>query len=83
MKKDCWWNESAKSGKDTACLETPIASVANTTLVQCDEGEVVPANPAQWLYSVTKHEPSHNEFLVDSGAPTCVCQEPGRKTQRT
>ena len=23
-KRDWWWNESAKSGKDTASLETPI-----------------------------------------------------------
>ena len=61
-KKDCWWNESARSGKDTASLETPFTPAANTTteppivrmLVQSDEGEIVPANPAPWLYSVTK-----------------------------
>ena len=31
MKKDCWWNESARSGKDTAFLETPMTPAANTT----------------------------------------------------
>ena len=43
-------------------LETPITPAANTTieppntemLLQCAEGEVVPADPVQWLYSVTK-----------------------------
>ena len=29
-KKACWWNESAKSGKDTASLVTPITPAANT-----------------------------------------------------
>ena len=80
--KECWWNESAKSGKDTASLETPITPAANTTtepsitgmLIQSDEGETVPANPAQWLYSVTKREPSREEFLINSAAATSVCQ---------
>ena len=27
--KDIWWNESAKSGKDTAALETPITPAEN------------------------------------------------------
>ena len=26
----------------------------------------MPANPAQWLYSVMKREPSREEFLIDS-----------------
>ena len=65
---DCWWNESAKSGKDTASLETTITPAANTAteppitgmLPQSDEGEAVPANP--WLYSVSKRKPSREEF---------------------
>ena len=32
MKKDCWWNESSKSGKDAAFLETPTTSAAKTQL---------------------------------------------------
>ena len=72
--KDGWWNESAKNGKDTASLATPITPAANTTteppitgmLPQSDDCETVPANPAQWLYSVTKREPSREEFLIDS-----------------
>ena len=55
-------------------------------LIQSDEGEAAPADPSQWLYSVTKREPRHCDFLVDSGAATPVCQRkpgrlPGRKTQ--
>ena len=60
------WNESTKSGKDTASLETLVTAAANTTteppktgmLILSDEGEAVSADPTQWLYSVTKHEPS-------------------------
>ena len=77
-KKDCWWSESAKSLTDTVSL-APAAN--NTTeppitgmLIQFDGGETVPANPAQWLYSVTKRELSREEFLIDSGAATSVCQ---------
>ena len=81
--KDRWWNESAKSGKDTASLETPITPAENTEtessvtgmFIQSDEGDAVPANPAQWLYSVTKREPSREEFLIDPGAATSVCQQ--------
>ena len=29
--KDCWWNVSAKSGKDTASLQTTITPAANAT----------------------------------------------------
>ena len=85
MKKDCWWNESAKSGKDTASLETPITPFASTTteppitgmFLQSDEGGEVPADPAQWMYSVTKQEsvPNANDFLISSGAATSVCQQ--------
>ena len=64
-KKNCWCNESAKSEKDTEPLQTPITPAANTTteppitgmLLQPDEGEVVPADPARGLYSVTKENP--------------------------
>ena len=51
--------------------EPPITGM----LRQSDEGEVVPANPAQWPYSVTKRGPSREEFLIDSGAATSVCQQ--------
>ena len=44
-------------------------------LIRSDEGNTVPSNPAQWLYSVTKREPSREEFLIDSGAATSVCQQ--------
>ena len=72
--KDCWCNESATSGKDTLSLETPMTPAAKSTtessitgmLIQSDEGETVLANPAQWLYLVTKREPSREEFLIDS-----------------
>ena len=75
MKKDCWWNESARSGKDTASPDNPITPVVNTTteppttgmLLQSDDGEAVIADSAQWLYSVTKREPSREDFLIDSG----------------
>ena len=44
-------------------------------LIQPDEGEIVPANPAQWLCSVTKRERSREEFVIDSGAATPVCPQ--------
>ena len=83
MKKDYWWNESAKSGKDTAPLETPITPAANTTtgppiavmLKQSNELAGVPADPTQWLHSVTTREPSREDFLIDSGAATSVCHQ--------
>ena len=77
LKKDCLWNESAKSGKDTTSLETPITPAANTTteppitgmLMQSNEGEVVAADPA--------HSGNENpeDFLIESGAATSVCQQ--------
>ena len=64
MKKDCWWSESAKSGKDTASLETPVTLAVSTTteppitgmLMQSDDSKAVPADSSQWLYSVTNCE---------------------------
>ena len=54
----------------------PTTPAPNTTeppitgkLLQSDEGA------AQWLYSLTKREPSREEFLIDSGAATSVCQQ--------
>ena len=40
--------------------------------MQSDEGGEIPADPAQWIYSVTKQEsvPIANDFLTDSGAAT-------------
>ena len=85
MKKDGWWNENAKSAKDTASLETPATPAESTKteppitgmLIQSDEGGEIPADPAQWMYSVTKQEsvPIANDFLIDSGAATSVCQQ--------
>ena len=98
MKKDWWWNENAKSGKDTASLETPITPAESTKteppitgmLIQSDEGGEISDDPAQWMYSVTQQEsvPDANGFLIDSGAATSVCQQsffrlPGWKTQST
>ena len=64
-------------------LETAITPFASTTteppitglLIQSDEGGAVLADPTQWLYFVTKREPSHIDFEIDSGAATSVCQE--------
>ena len=85
MKKDCWWNENAKSGKDTASLETPITPAESTKteppitgmLIQPDEGGEIPADDSQWTCAVTKREsvPNINDFLIDSGAATSVCQK--------
>ena len=85
MKKDCWWNENAESAKDTASPET-LATPSESTkteppitgmLLQSDEGGGIPADPAQWMYPVTKQEsvPIANDFLIDSGAATSVCQQ--------
>ena len=96
MKKDCWLNENAKSGKDTASLETPITPAENTKteppitgmLIQSDEGGQIPADDTQWMYAVTKQESfaNINDFLIDFGAATSVSAEFGRqfgwKTQR-
>ena len=82
MKQDCWWKENAESGKDTASLENPDTPTADEKiepsitgmLIQSDEGEAVPGDPIQWLYSITKREYVHNDSLIDSGAATSVCQ---------
>ena len=85
MKKDCWWNENAQSGKDAAPLETPITPAESTKteppitgmLIQSDEAGEIPPDPAQRKYSVTKQEsvPNANVFLIGSGAATSVCQQ--------
>ena len=85
MKKECRWNENAKSGKDTASLETPITPAESTKtepqitgmLIQSDEDGEILADPAQWMYSVTEREsvPNAHDFLIDSGAATSVCQQ--------
>ena len=31
MKKDCWWNEKAKGGKNTASLDNPDTPAADAT----------------------------------------------------
>ena len=43
-------------------------------LLQSDGAEAVPADRAQWLYSVAKREPSREDFLI-AGAATSVCQQ--------
>ena len=53
MKKDFWWYESAKSGKDTAFPETHSHAATNTAteppitgmLIQSDEGEARASRP--------------------------------------
>ena len=85
MKKDCWWNENTKSAKDTASLGTPATPTESTKteppitgmLIQSDEGGEIPADPTQRMYSVTKQEsvPIANDFLIDFGAATSVCQQ--------
>ena len=84
MKKDCWWNESTKSGKDAASLETPTTPAVTVTtteppitgmLIQSDEGEAMPSDPTKWMYSMTKRDSPNNDFLIDSGAATSVCQQ--------
>ena len=82
MRKDCWWNENAKSGKDTASLETTITPAESTKteppitgmLIQSDEAGEMLAGPAQWMYSVTKQEsvPNANDFLIDELRPRYV-----------
>ena len=78
------WTENAKSGKDTASLETPTTPAESTKteppitgiLIQSDEGGGIPADPAQWMDSVTKKSvPNANDFLIDSGAATSVCRQ--------
>ena len=46
-------------------------------LIQSDEGAELSADTAQWMYSVTKREYviDANDFLIDSGAATSVCQQ--------
>ena len=45
--------------------------------IQSDESGEILADPAQWMYSVTKREsvPNANDFLIDSGVATSVCQQ--------
>ena len=83
--KDCWWIENGKSAKDTASLETHITPVESAKteppitgmLIQFEEGSEIPADDTQWMYAVTKQEsvPNINDFLIDSGAATSVCQQ--------
>ena len=81
MKKNCWW--SATKGNDTSSLENLDTPAADTRfepsitgmLIQSDEGEAMPVDLTQKLYSMTKREYVHNGFLIDSGAATSVCQQ--------
>ena len=35
----------------------------------------MPVDPTRWLYSMTEREYVHNDFLIDSGVATTVCQQ--------
>ena len=73
MKKDCWWNEIAESGMDTASLETPVTPAESKKtelpitgmLIQPDEGSEIFADDTQWMYAVTEQEsvPNINGFF--------------------
>ena len=98
MKKDCWWNENAKSAKDTASLETPAAPAESAKteppitgmLIQSDEGGETPADPAQLdvfgnetrICSYRKRFPDRF-WSCDSGVSAEFGRQPGWKTQRT
>ena len=77
--KDCWWNEGAKSEKDTASLETPTTPAENTKtqpsitwmLIQSDESEFVPANLCTVVLFC--NETRTGFFLIVSGAVTSLC----------
>ena len=57
-------NENAKSGKDSASLETPITPAESTRteppitgmLIHSDEGGEILADDTQWMYAVMKQE---------------------------
>ena len=44
-----------------------------STLLQPDEGGEISADDTQWMYAVSI--PNTNDFLIDSGAATSVCQQ--------
>ena len=89
MKKDCWLNENAKSGEDTASLETPITPAESTKteppitgiLIKAYEGGEILADDAQWMYAVTRQEsvPNTNDIVMTAE----FGRQPGWKTQRT
>ena len=62
--------------EDTASLENPVTPVVITTTdppvtgmsLHSDDGEA-------WLCAVTKREPSREDFMIDAGAATSVCQQ--------
>ena len=60
----------------TSALETSKTPITGM-LTQSDDGSEIPADPAQWMCSVTKQESvsDANDFLIDSGAATAVCQQ--------
>ena len=63
-------------GRTLASLETLLMSVESTK-TQSDGSGQISADPAQWMYSVTKQEsvPNANDFLIGAGAATSVCQQ--------
>ena len=66
------WGHMKKPAESTK-TEPPITGM----LIQSDEASEIPADLTQWMYSVTKQEsvPIANDFLIDSGAATLVCQQ--------
>ena len=53
----------------TPAANTTTEPLTSGMLLQFEEGQVVPTDPAQWLHSVTKREPSREDFLIDSTVP--------------
>ena len=61
---------SGDSDHAKCTTEPPITGM----LIQSNDDEAVPIDLTKWMYSVTSYESSPNDFLVDSGAATLVCQ---------
>ena len=69
VKKDCWWNESSKSGKDAASLETPTTPAANNTT----EPPITGMRLCQLI--LRSGCTPYNDFLINSGAATSECPQ--------
>ena len=60
---------------DTPAADEKTEPSITGMLIQSDEGEAIPVDPTLWLYSLTERKHVHNDFLIDSGAATSVCQQ--------
>ena len=88
MKKYCWWNETPKSGKDTASLESASTAVCQldstiTGMLLEYDGRSTAVDVTKWMFSLSNRESNRNEVLVDSGSATSVCQHSGWQTGRS